>query len=542
MGARLAYPWPPRSHRLAWFTGRGSRVLSLIDDIKDLIEHDAAAAGTMLRGMVEALPGSVEARHLLAQFFLRRLDFTEALAAAQAVVQLDPRHTEALHMVGYCRMQLADTKGALVAYQAAFKAVSSAPSLRFIGLLSHRLGRLDMAIAAYERLLSSAQATSAEIPIATQGLIRALRDAGRPLEADHYSFQLLERHRRERMSLSSKLTSRNSSEDFHAWSSYADKAGLARALNRDRGRTGPVLRAPETFVLPDDRLALETLAYGATAPPLFIVKPIRGSGGQGIFVTPDIGAVLHRTDVVVQRYIERPYLVEGRKGHARIYGLVTEVSPLRAYVYTQGIVRFAPEIYAPSAEAPGSAAMHVTNTALHLDHPDLEVSRNPMQEDVGAIWSLAAYLRRMTAQGIDGQAVFDQIKALTTGFIRMLEAEGLFAGQAAAPKRSYMPKLFGLDVLIDADGAPWLIEMQLIPAARGSALVERLNGAMFETIFAMSQGLLANDATSAEDLARLRTDPAAIAARELEIETANRGLFVELDLSPRVQSTITPSE
>ena len=44
----------------------------------------------------------------------------------------------------------------------------------------------------------------------------------------------------------------------------------------------------------------------------------------------------------------------------------------------------------------------------------------------------------------------------------------------------------GLDVLIDADCKPWLIEAQRKPAMSGSALVRRINGQMFRTIFEMS--------------------------------------------------------
>ena len=40
-------------------------------------------------------------------------------------------------------------------------------------------------------------------------------------------------------------------------------------------------------------------------------------------------------DVVVQRYLDRPYLIEGHKGHCRIYGLITSADPLRAYVYSE---------------------------------------------------------------------------------------------------------------------------------------------------------------------------------------------------------------
>jgi hypothetical protein len=115
--------------------------------------------------------------------------------------------------------------------------------------------------------------------------------------------------------------------------------------------------------------------------------------------------------------------------------------------------------------------------------------------------------------------------------VRLLAADGLFARQAAAaPPRAFPPKLFGLDVLIDAEGHPWLIEMQRSPAARGAPLVDRINSEMFNTVFRMIHGLLIDDATPPELVAALRADDGARRRREAEIEMANRGKFVPLDL------------
>jgi tetratricopeptide (TPR) repeat protein len=504
--------------------------LPLTDDIRHFIERDTGAAQRLLHDLTDALPRSVEAHHLLAVSHLRRLEFGEALIYFRRVLDLDPRHEEALRDVGFCLLAMGDNEAALAAFRHAFATTSKATALRFMGLVSHRLGRLDEAIQAYERLLSNVQPASAVIPLALQGLTAALRDAGRPIEADHHVRQLIERYRREPVPIASGLVTRNNSDDFHEWSFYADKARLAAALNT-RQAIDPAGRFPESFVLPKDRKALQAFAAGADPPALYIVKPIRGSGGQGISVTADIAPAVDRTDVVVQRYLDRPYLIEGRKGHCRIYGLIASVDPLRAYVYSEGIVRIAPELYDLSPERPGGASMHVTNTALHKGHPDLAICQDPAQEDTGAIRSLSGLLRRMTADGLDGEAVFGEIKALVEWFVRLLAADGLFARQAAgAPPRGFAPKLFGLDVLIDEAGHPWLIEIQRTPAARGAPLVDRINSEMFMTCFRMAHFPLIDDGTPLDLTTALRTDDSARRHREAEIELARRGKFVPLDL------------
>jgi tetratricopeptide (TPR) repeat protein len=504
--------------------------LPLSDDLKDLIEHENRQAQELLRQIATALPKSVEAHYLLATAHLRRLEFDAAISHFRETLALDPRHDDALRNLAFCLLAKGDYPAALAAYQHAFQVLSNAGALRVTALLSHRLGKLDEALAFYDRILASAQPTSPEIPLALQGYAAALRDAGRVMAADHATRSLIERCRREPLTVASALVTRNNSEDFHEWSHYADKARLAEALNA-RKPADPAGRFPESFVLPKDRRALEAFAAGKDAPRLWIVKPIRSSGGQGIYVADDVKAALKEKDVVVQRYVDNPYLIEGCKGHCRIYGLVTSADPLRAFVYSEGIVRIAPEPYDPRPDAPGGASMHVTNTALHLEDPRLVISQDAAQDDVGAVRSLSALLRRMAADGHDPNVVFGEIRELVAWFVRLLAADGLFARQAAlGGPRAFAHKLFGLDVLIDEQGHPWLIEIQRTPAARGQPLVEKINGEMYVTTFRMAHAPLIDDATPSDEAERLRADDAARRERELQIELANRGRFVPLDL------------
>lgn len=496
--------------------------MALNEELTRLIETDRETARRLLLDLTQALPKSEQAWELLAVSYLRTLEYPLAIKAYDRLLELNGAHGVGLLNRAFATMALGDTAAAREAYRQAFSSTSSVNSANHMANLDHRLGNPDGAIQLYERILARSPADSPERLASHRGLMLAHRDTGRLSASDQSAQALLDAYSSAPMRTASWLADRAQAHTFHEWLMLADKARLADLMRRGLGARPGAVRFPETFILPDQRGDLMARAAAGTDGQLFIVKPNNGSGGQGISVTADLASAADRTDTVVQRYIERPYLVDGRKGHLRIYVLITCPEPLRAYIYREGIVRFAPEPYDPSPERLADISMHVTNTALHVGHPDLKISQDPDKDDEGMIWSLTGFLRRMDQQGRDSQKVFSEISDLARGFLEILRDDGFFRRWSqAGPRRAYPPKLFGMDVLVDADGHPWLLEIQASPAVTGSALVNRVNSGLLRTLFEMSVGVLGR---AGEE------DPAGpeIEARELSLEIANRGLFEPL--------------
>src|SRR5262249_15876534 len=155
------------------------------------------------------LPKSVEAHYLLATAHLRRLEFDTAIQHFRETVALDPKHSDALRNLAFCLLAKGDYPAALAACQHALLRLQNTGVLRVVALLPPRMGKLDEALSIYERLLAGCQPTSPEIPFALQGQAAALRDAGRVMAADHATRTLIDRFRREPLTVASGLVTRN---------------------------------------------------------------------------------------------------------------------------------------------------------------------------------------------------------------------------------------------------------------------------------------------------------------------------------------------
>lgn len=109
----------------------------------------------------------------------------------------------------------------------------------------------------------------------------------------------------------------------------------------------------------------------------FIVKPQASCQGRGIFLTRQIDSnncyysELKNQKCVVQRYLHKPFLIDGLKFDMRIYVLVAGTDPLRIFVYEEGLARFATQPYtAPRTDNLQNYYMHLTNYAINKNNPN----------------------------------------------------------------------------------------------------------------------------------------------------------------------------
>lgn len=73
-------------------------------------------------------------------------------------------------------------------------------------------------------------------------------------------------------------------------------------------------------------------------------------------------------NIVVQKYLKNPLLLDGYKFDMRIYVLVTHLHPVEAFVYREGFARLSTEKYSLELGSIGNAFIHLTNFAIQKNN------------------------------------------------------------------------------------------------------------------------------------------------------------------------------
>ena len=104
---------------------------------------------------------------------------------------------------------------------------------------------------------------------------------------------------------------------------------------------------PITFNLPADYSLFVEEFKKHPSSAMWITKPAAKSQGQGIFIISKLsqikrwaGSKWSDTQYIISTYIDRPLLIGGKKFDLRVYVIVTNYRPLKAYVHQEGFGRF----------------------------------------------------------------------------------------------------------------------------------------------------------------------------------------------------------
>ena len=238
---------------------------------------------------------------------------------------------------------------------------------------------------------------------------------------------------------------------------------------------------PETFIIPNEFNDFY-MKYKSDKEGKWIVKPANSSQGRGIFLLDNINTLRSCDSCVVSRFIHNPLLINDLKFDLRIYVLVTCFSPLKIYVYDEGLARFASEKYSNFNKS--NKFCFLTNYSINKLNDKYVQNEDCEVDNQGHKWSLSALVKFLKASGVDSELMVLKIYDLIIKTIITAENTVVALVKKYDLGRSNCFDLFGFDILIDEVLRPWLLEVNLSPSlATESPLDLNIKGNLVSELF-----------------------------------------------------------
>ncbi|XP_055441317.1 tubulin polyglutamylase TTLL7 isoform X1 [Bubalus kerabau] len=199
----------------------------------------------------------------------------------------------------------------------------------------------------------------------------------------------------------------------------------------------------------------------------FIVKPANGAMGHGISLIRNGDKLPSQDHLIVQEYIEKPFLMEGYKFDLRIYILVTSCDPLKIFLYHDGLVRMGTEKYIPPNESNLTQLyMHLTNYSVNKHNEHFERDET---ENKGSKRSIKWFTEFLQANQHDVAKFWSDISELVVKTLIVAEPHVLHAYRMCRPgqppgSESVCFEVLGFDILLDRKLKPWLLEINRAPS------------------------------------------------------------------------------
>lgn len=301
---------------------------------------------------------------------------------------------------------------------------------------------------------------------------------------------------------------------------------LRQAARRaaDAGAAPLYAFVPQTFVLPAEWD--EWMRARAWEPDaVWIQKPADLSRGRGVALVNHPSEV-RGGNLVIQRYIAKPHLLDGYKYSLRFYVLIVSVEPLIAYLFEDGFTKLASRPFSLAAADRADRFRHLTNPDVLRDDPEASgvSSRNTTH---------GQYRQRLRQMGLDDAEVFARIRRAMAATLIAAQPGMRAVEHAAGGNGRGQFELLGVDIALDENLQPWLLECNLAPSLSVEASAEtpasRDESALKHQVVADTVRMIGADDNGAPDAPPTNADEA---SARLAWHDRRRGGFERLWPSP----------
>lgn len=239
---------------------------------------------------------------------------------------------------------------------------------------------------------------------------------------------------------------------------------------------------PDTFILPEEQQQYVE-AHTSIKEDVYIAKMSGSRQGVGVRVLakPSELSLLCGpqqkgfTTAVVQKYVNEPLLLKGIKSDLRLYLMITSVDPPIAFLNHEGLARFCTEPYVKPTLLNSNKldpSSQLTNFTMNKGNRNFQATDEIEAENDATKRTLTSYWKNVKSNSnLDPEIISSRIEKLAQRLIKTMIPHLRISLEQQRSKleppltsEMKMMHIIGLDVILDAEGHPWLLEVNSMPS------------------------------------------------------------------------------
>ena len=216
----------------------------------------------------------------------------------------------------------------------------------------------------------------------------------------------------------------------------------------------------ETYSYPEDKLEIKKKFNNykfqiSDDHDLWLKKPKFGSLGEHISFLKNINQI--KTDYLITKFLKYPHLIKGHKYDLRFHGLVTSIKPLRLYLYNEGLVRIASEIY--DYNHLKNKYSFLTNLMVNIKNKEKFIyPQNLTNMEKSNLWNLETFENYCQRKGINYTKIYEDVTDIFIKMIFSVRKKIIEEIDKNKLHSSNFYHIIGFDIILDKNLKPYLLE------------------------------------------------------------------------------------